>query len=310
MRGGGPLEAEIVERRHDATAEEGLPLPVDRHSGGERMLRGDKPLGQRQPTGVRALRQAGEKCWYGRSHLLTGLRVFAAVPQKSLPRVVGGAFAENECCRPTAKLRLKPADLLHRLDKLRRRGEKPAPHGLHFSLGPFRGRLPQGRLFRGREPAGLGATGPRDREPEATERAGVMALELHPQGQRRPRGHRLGEGEHRRMRPPLIAIGTPAARHVAVEGQRCGALGTREGCGAVEGICRRGHRHPRSSRRDLELREEKISLRTLVPAHPRAIGREARVGEDFEADRPDGNVGGRKNDLVVVALGDIAAGEN
>ena len=217
------------------------------------MLWGDEPLGQCESIGRSTLRQAGEKCGHGRSHLLTGLRVLATVPKEGLPRVVGRALLQNERRRPTAELRLEPANLLHRLGQFRSRGEKPAPQGGTFDLGSLSGRLPQGRFFRGREPAGRGAIGPRDREPEAAKRAGVMAFELHHTLDRRPGGHRLGEREHRRMGPPLIAIGAPPARHVAVEGERRGALAPGEGRGAVEGIARRGHRHPRSARRDLEL---------------------------------------------------------
>ena len=310
MRRGRPLVSEILERRHDAAAEEGLPLPVDRHPGGERMTSRHEPLGQRQPIGGSALRQAGEKRRHGRGDLLPGLCVFPAMAEECLPRVVGRALTENERRRPTAELRFESADLLHRLNKLRGGSEKPTPHSPAFRLGPLRGRLPQGRLFRCREPSGLGALRPRHREPEAAKRAGVMAFELHHTLDRRPGGDRLGKREHRCMGPPLIAIGAPPARHVAIEGERRGALAPGEGRGAIEGIARRGYCHPCSARRDLELREEKVPLRPLVPGQARAIGRQARVGEDLEADRLHRMVGCGEDDLVAVALGDIAACED
>ena len=119
VRGPFALRAEILGRLDDARAEVLLPIAVDRHTGRQRIVRIDQPLGQAQPVVGRALGQRGH---FGRNaplDFLGRLIVLASGEQlRRFPAAVGlGQIAHDE--RGDRRLGVDRRDLLAKLRDLR-----------------------------------------------------------------------------------------------------------------------------------------------------------------------------------------------
>ena len=219
------LVAEVLDGRDQPAAEERVPLAVDRDPRRERVVGGDEPVCQRQPVSRPARRQLREERGHGSRHLLLGLRVFATVVEKRLPRIVGGPLPQHEGRLAAPKAVLQIADLLDRLGQLRSTGQKASKHLLPLEGRPLLGCLGKRCFDVGRMASGLRIVIRCDRKPEAAETAGEMPLEPHDDFQWSARGQWLGQLEHGRMGPALPAACAPAARHLAIDRLRGGASG-------------------------------------------------------------------------------------
>ena len=80
------LAAEVFARLHQARAEEPFPHPVHPHPCRERVVPRDDPLRQRQPIGLRALRQPRQKRRQRGLDLVAPFVVLAAAEHEGIPR--------------------------------------------------------------------------------------------------------------------------------------------------------------------------------------------------------------------------------
>ena len=86
MSGGLTLHAEILGGFNQASAEEHLPEPIDRNTGGERVIGRDKPLGQPEPV-VGCVRRHGWEVLGGPgSYFLAPLVVEPLLQHERLPK--------------------------------------------------------------------------------------------------------------------------------------------------------------------------------------------------------------------------------
>ena len=93
---GFALVAEILERGDEAAAEEGLPLAVHGHAGGQGVRGGEEPAREGQAVGGRILGQAGQEGGHAGLHFFARVQVLAAVIAHGRPRIGGGALAQDQ----------------------------------------------------------------------------------------------------------------------------------------------------------------------------------------------------------------------
>ena len=80
------LHSHVFGRLHDPGAEEVLPHPIHLHTGCQRMLRQEEPLGQPEPVGRGTSRQRRQERWRGKRKRVTlGREIVAAVEDLRLP---------------------------------------------------------------------------------------------------------------------------------------------------------------------------------------------------------------------------------
>ena len=90
MRGAVALHAEILGGAHDTLAEEFLPLAVDLHAGGQRVLGAEEPLREAEAVLGGVLRQRGEEARRVERDLILLRKVSAAVEDVRFPWLVVG----------------------------------------------------------------------------------------------------------------------------------------------------------------------------------------------------------------------------
>ena len=305
VRRGFALVAEVFERDDEATAEEGLPLSVHGHAGGQRILRREEPAGEGQAVGRGVLGQTGQEGGDAGLHFFARVQIFAAVVTHGRPRVGGGALAHDERGLAAG-------------DAFAQGGEGLGVHGdfgggleeAHAQGIPI---LRSGTGEHGFDRRGVTGGGGLlvggDGEAEVSERAGEMFFEKHLQ---RPAGREvggLGETEDGRLALAVAAQHLPAARHLAVE--RGGsvvllsgglALGLGFGLGRGGGVAdaiflfvigREGFAEfePLVALPGLEFAEEEAAERSLVVGQARAVVGQGRVVGDFKPDCRDAFMG-------------------
>ena len=324
MRRGFALVAEVLERGDEAAAEEGLPLAVHGHAGGQRILGSEEPAGEGQAVCRGVLGQAGQEGGHAGLHFFAWVQVFAAVVTHGRPRVGSGTLAHDE------------RGLAAR-DALTQGGEGLGVHGdfgggleeahaqgvpiLRCGAGEHgldrRGMTGGGGLFVGG-----------DGETEVAERAGEVLFEKHLQGPTGGEVGGLGETEDGRLALTVAAQHLPAARHLAVE--RGGSVvllsgglalrlgfGLRSGGGITDTIFlfvvgREGLAEFKTlaAMPGLEFAEEEAAERTLVAGQSRTVVGQGRVVRDFEAEGDDAFMGAIEGQVIDVALAAIAATED
>ena len=230
------LVAEVLERAHEAAAEEGLPLAVDRDARGERVLRGEEPAGERQAVGRGVFGQGREERRHGRRNLLLRAEVFAAMMAEGRTGMGFGALAHHEGG-------LAARDLFPQVgERLGVDGQFGG--GLEEALaelgGVVRGGAGKHRLDLGRVAGGRRLRVGGDRDAEVSQRTSVVLLEQHLE---RPAGGEVGrlvEAEDRGVVLAEAAEDLPAAGHLAVErGGGVVLLAIRGGLGGLLGVIRR-----------------------------------------------------------------------
>ena len=331
MGGRLALVAEVFEEADEATAEEGLPLAIDRDTGGERVLRGEEPAGERQAVGRGVLGEGGKERRNGGRDLFLGAEEFAAVMEERRTRVGGRALAHHE-------RRLTARDLFAQV------GE-----GLGLS-GQFGGGLEEalaelGLVMRGGAgehgfdlggmAGGGGLRVSRDGDAEMSDGAGIMLFEEHLE---RPAGGEVGgfvEMEDRGMVLSESAEDLPAARHLAIErgggvvflaiglGGALGVLrgglgrGLRAGRGVADAIfffvVGRGgvvNRQSAVALPGLEFAEEEAAEGSFVMGEAGAVVGQRGMGRDLDADGDGALDGTVEGQVIDVALGDVASAED
>ncbi len=287
----GTHAPEVVRRVAQSPAEVPLPHAVGDASPGERVRRGDEPVGERGPAG--RLRDPGRKVEPGGQSGDAGqcpgadrLLRSVDVATREHPDLAGGVDRD----RPALVGRAAGGGV-----ELPRRGEGPETgpgmgpedrrrEGLPLGGGACRWRHRQSRLGIGRQRHRAVGVAVGDRHPEVADRVGaaVELSQLDDESLARTEGHRLGEDEDGVVRPPLLRMDAPRGRRVAVDGvlDRPAVLvevGARAGD--------RGQARRAALREDagLELRQVEVAVgRPSGAAH-----RERIVGEEVESDGGD-----------------------
>ena len=227
--------------------------------------------------------------------------------QEGGARVLRRTLAQDHCGRIRRWL-AEPHDLLGGGREFGRGEEKlfsqlSALRGRKFRIGHAQQRLQLLRHF-----PRLGSALIRgDGDSEPSERAGEVASEHHLQVQP-ARGDGFRRNEHRAVRLAHAAGAAPARLRIAI-GRGLGAGSAAE---IVFGVALRSFRelHPLAVRADLKFAEEKIALRSLVISQARPVRGQTIIGQSFEAEGRDARGGVGEGEIVGVAFGDVAAGED
>src|SRR6185503_5268135 len=89
----------IIECANETVTEEGRPIPVHGHAGGERIIGGDEPFGELETIFRRAGRELRQEGGNAGFNAILRLKELTAIVQKSRTWIVRRTFAHDECRR-------------------------------------------------------------------------------------------------------------------------------------------------------------------------------------------------------------------